>query len=392
MGNFSLRDAHKQPAPPQQELKLRNLPGFGTVPFRPGETLLPSETKDLTPLGWKPGDPVPPGFAKLLAEVREEVATDMSQRVFKDSAGNAMKIPSLRMPKEIPVEQLPPEKQEQLARQLREYKTLSPQLTQLQQDTVAFESLDPSIQRAIAAANQPPTAEAPDSRNNPASLRPATPQAGIEILKTRTKAEVEAPVADTPKPDAGFQEPVDKAEGQCPHCLGALTVKPPEPDRVDLLNFVTAIMGQQRFLKEYSLLGGKLRAVFRAPSTRDSFLVSEQISRDGRDGKIANLDDMMRLGFAYRLAVSLDSVFAANFGLPVREGVDDILNDPPQEIRDRGDATPLPYIVEKLQEKAPLNSEAVWGILADTTRVFTETLDVIRKRAANANFWVAIED
>src|SRR5262245_37440010 len=69
MNEFSLREDDKQRKPAAKP---------GKLPFKPGELLMhDSETKDLKAFNWQPGDPVPPDFARKLAEARREVDADI---------------------------------------------------------------------------------------------------------------------------------------------------------------------------------------------------------------------------------------------------------------------------------------------------------------------------
>jgi hypothetical protein len=386
MSDFSLREDRRPQ--PTQDLKLRSLPGIGTVPFRPGDYLVESETKDLVPLGWHPGDPIPPGFAHELEKVKKEVADDLATGKLKGPDGRMLAVPELRMPQELRIDQLPRERQEELTRQLQSYKELAPSLAKIRQEQVAFNDLDPGVQKAILAASQRDGVEVVDSRKfAPGGY--VDPAAGIEILKAKAEAAIK-PKEDPPQDTTARAEP-EEVPNQCPHCLFDLNRKQTEPDKTDLAGFVVSVLGQQRFVKEYVFLGGRLRGVFRAPSTRDGFLVGEQISRDMRDGKISNIDDMFRLGFSYRLILSLDMLYTSGTSMAIGRAVDDVLENPPGAVAERGDATPLPYLVDRLREKSPLNIETVWNFLTDTTRRFHELLKLVQDRADKEGFWNTIE-
>lgn len=361
---FTLREDDRQPTPPPPKgAGFRHSP-LGQLPHPPGQLLMhESEVDDLAPFGWQPGDPVPPDFADKLTAARKEVEADIRSGRFEDEQGNPTAgPPPLRMPKEIPVSMLPPAKQQELADMLREYKDVAPQLRAAQADQMRLSELEPSVQNAIRQAMQADNVD---------------------------DGEKVAGGAESPPAEEGDHERTEEPTGQCPHCLRDLTTKPPEPEPDDLINFVGAILGQQRFIKRYEFLGGRLAVVLRQPTSAEASLLAEQVSTDQRDGRILNMEDMLRLGFGYRLVLSLQTVHLGGRAIDVGKAVD-------AEIQRPGVAgaenTSLPRLLTTIQKKPPFDNEGVWNMLLQAGRQFGELTKILQDRADKPDFWKAIEN
>jgi hypothetical protein len=73
--------------------------------------------------------------------------------------------------------------------------------------------------------------------------------------------------------------------------------------------YVAAVLGGQRFTKEYGLLGGKLRATFRGLTARESAIVIRQLYNDSRAERIRTQAEFYRNARQYRLALGLARLY-----------------------------------------------------------------------------------
>jgi hypothetical protein len=364
MADFTLKDERRPQPPPVPTLRQTSL---GTMPFAPGTVLLEGEKRDLKAFGWQEGDPVPPDFAKSLAAAKEAAVADANSGTFRGPQP-----PPLQVPKEVPLEQLPPERRESLERLIKGYKEAAPQMAALAKDRERMAGLDPSVQRAIRAAQ---------GRGE-----------GIEVTSGRPDEPAPKMPAAAPGP-APLPAPPDDAKAtqtHCPHCQWELSVPDPTtPSGDDEATFTVTLLGGQRFVKEYSFLGGRLRASFRSLTSAQDGRVAAQLSNDQRDGRVNNLDDLFRLGLAYRLALSLDVLTVVGQPMTIGRAVDDFLERPPKEVLEAGGSL-LPELVEKLQAKEPLSAAPVWNMLADACRRFMALERALQDRAYRPGFSNAI--
>jgi hypothetical protein len=132
---------------------------------------------------------------------------------------------------------------------------------------------------------------------------------------------------------------------------------------------VVAVLGGQRFVKEYPFMGGRVRAAFRSLTSHQDGVIATQLSRDQVDGQITNIDDLFRLSLTYRLALCLERLHFGGEELAIGRAVDDFLDRPPKELlHDEGGQ--LLELIKKLQAKPPLSSAPVWNMLTDACRRF----------------------
>jgi hypothetical protein len=362
MSEFTLRRPVPPPSRQQQQdgpnPNLRTVTGIqGQVPFRPGDALHESETRDLVPFGWKQGDPIPGDFAERLSAAREEVFKDI-----KSGKLHGVELPPLKTPGEIPVEKLPPEKQAEMRQLLDDWKTMAPQIAAQQARLADLANVDPSIRNMVAqAANED----------------------GIEIFDSR-KQERPAVSGQSGSPEAPEPGKEEKAAVQCPNCLWELGRKVEEPSVEDKAAFTIATFGGSRFLKMYKFMGEKMIAVFRALTSQQANMVSMQLSHDQLIGRVNNIDDFFRLAYNYRMVLSLTELQLPERNLQIGKAVEEIISDP--ATTSEGEPTALPGIVEVFRTKPPFDNESMWRILTSTAKRFHELIQTLENRAEHLDF------
>lgn len=368
MTPFNLRNAPPKPTA-AGDYKPRTIPGLGQVPLRPGEVVMvDSEKKDLIPIGWQDGDPVPPGLAAQIAKARQEAFDD----VRSGRLPGFENLSPLKVPEAIPIDKLPPEKQAALRQMMADWKEM------VKNPQADLSGLHPSILQAMKVAGETmgqKKYEVFDSRKEKAAAPPPLPS---------------APATEVPPPDGPAIESA-ALPPHCPRCgwdqkLPAAV----EPGSDDKANFLIAVMGGKPFVKQYRLFGGRIVATFRQFRSTDSDLVRQQLSADQRDGRILNFNDMSQLGADYRTALSLFLLETGSGTLNIAQAVDSVIDSPGPEDRIAGDVTILPQLVKKLKSREPFNIASTWNALAATVDQFMAMLDTLERRAEQPDFWPAI--
>lgn len=387
MKSLDLKSEHFQHRPAAHPVlkprQIKGIPGVrGTLPLQPGEVVLTQNEKEkLKKFGWKEGDPLPGNIAELMAKAQREVADDIrTAKPFKDH-------PVLKMAEPVDISSLTPEKRNELEGYLHQFKTMAPQIEAAAKNQANINSLAPEIQKAIHDAG-----------------------GGIEVVDSREEEEDPASKLQRKIDEAeGRKEPRDqdgdgleedeeskKAESQtgltsehknCPRCNWALSTKMIEPSHEDKLTYVTAILGDQSFCKEYSLYGGKLTVGFRQIATDRSDLAFQQVAHEIRIGLLS--ENTYRQLMVYRMLLSLNYI-AVGDQTPVdfSGAVDRFIDSDDGEIKQ---TDVLPVILSRLQKTEPLKSESIWRACREAFERFNTLLDDLDARADSPDFWRAIE-
>lgn len=296
--------------------------GGGFLPA--GTVLTDFEAEGLKTLGHDPSKPIPKDLASKIAEAQAQLQGPVPLPVPLDT-------PVTRMPQPVDISTLPREKQEEIKRSLRDLQTqLADKMT-----------IDPNPRRTLSVPTLPPATGATvvDDLTPGMAGRyepPPTPGPGQAAASLQQEARDRAAAAyqqglaagrAEPDPltnDAGGPPPDNSAGGllhpaECPHC--GYDLKKPDPTAPtddDKLNFVQAVLGQQRFRKTYSLLGGKLRLTFRSLLTSESNMAFRQVvvdaQKDLRDRLIQDTPFYWRNLTTYRTVMALEAVDSAATG------------------------------------------------------------------------------
>jgi hypothetical protein len=331
---------------------MHNIPGMGTLPARPGTVLLEEDKQRLRKLGWNDGDPLPPDMAQRIAQARAEIERDIQSGQLQ-GIGN---IPPLKVPKEVPLDQLPVKQRQELAAYLASYKTQAPALAEAQAKHQAairnMAGLDPSVVQAIQTAQGPPVKGffLTDSRSQPAA-QPAIPAIPAMPATPVLQATQEELLVEKPKPK--FTE-LDKA------------------------NYVISVLaGNKSFRKEYSFLGGRLRVIYRDPPVGHFNLLIKQAAEDDR----RSLPGL--LASDYRCALFLDQIILDNEVTDVGAQVDQFLRE---HTTSEKNTTTLPELVEAMQRVEPFNKNALWSLFLGGVRRFIDLTNDLEASASDPDF------
>lgn len=383
--------------------KPRVIPGLGQVPLRPGEVMVASELRDLQPLGWHPGDPVPPEFAERLSAAREAIMADVRSGKLTGIDPN---LPPLKIPQAIPIEKLPAAEQEGLKNLLAGYK-------QQLETAKTMEGLDPSLVSAIQQTQNGGAAQLggftlTDSRTQQQAKPPSpppppppplpppptpTPYAAAEALQQEGVDRAAAAYAQG-KADSNTMPPAEGPpektnHGDCPRCgLNLAVPYAVQANEFDKASFLVAISGGQRMIQEVLLFGGRSRIILRKLTTEEADMIRHQLSVDQRDGRILNLVDMTAICADYLTALSIETIFIGDSRFPIGQAVDDIMRNPPDDAKVFD--TPIPYILKGVRTQRPLNDVSIWSAALAAVQRFRELTAHLEANAQTPNFWPPI--
>ena len=371
--------AAPQAAAGQEVPKPHIVPGFGQLPLQTGQVYMTDqETGILKKFGWKEGDPIPPDFAKVVRNEQEQYLQSRDQALPVDED-----TPPVRLPKEVDIDSLPPERQAALRQFLAGYK----QMMESGEDAVPFVPL-PGIEEPAWPPGKVRVTDSGEDHSKGTVIRGKNEAAD---KPANGKAEDSKPEAGkTDKPTAGTTGGLNPM-ARCPRCDHELA-KPIDlvPELADKLIFMQAILGDKRFKKTFDLFGGRVKITLRSLVINEAELCITQVSYDRRDGKIIDYDQALMALMDYRLALALDSFQIGDKFQELPEDLDGWEIDIPKP----GKGVPqtkLPQIVKWLHEQTAIGRESLWRVAGQTSQRFQKLHDYLESRSQDENFWKAID-
>jgi len=207
-----------------------------------GTRLTPMEKQVLDAGGWKEGDPIPDLTDTVLAKrlTAEAAAIGKAAANTEGLTPVPPNTPPIVPPEIRDISELAPAERAQYYQTMAELAEVEAKIANAKNGTVSAQSaIDmtiPGMQQAVATVSQ---------------------------------AENAAP---EPAPTASPETPAPVTI--CPRCGADVTAAVQLPTRIDIQNYVQAVLGGQRFYKAYQLFGGKLDIVFRSllPAEEDAML------------------------------------------------------------------------------------------------------------------------
>ncbi len=212
---------------------------------------------------------------------------------------------------------------------------------------------------------------------------PRDPSIG-EAMSLAEKASKSTEKVSTP-PKAPSVEASPPEAITCTHC-GFPTDRRDNtnPDTVDKQVFVAQILGQKRFVKEYSLFGNQFRVVFRSLTTKESDLVIKQLVKDWNDGKITGPASSLAEATKYQMILALESLDSVQ-GLINLQTLDEY--DYEEKDIEVG-ATVLPLVVEHIYSTY-LTQETLRRAIYKAYGHFLDTVSKLEVMAEHDSFWQA---
>lgn len=182
--------------------------------------------------------------------------------------------------------------------------------------------------------------------------------------------------------------PIVTADSLCVHCGWPIgNSDDTEPTKADKQMFVAAVLGQKRYIKEFSLFGGQLRVAFRTLRTEEIDMVIKQLTKDWNDGKLSGPAQSVAEATRYQMILALDAV-ETNIGLVKQPTLEEYDYDP-KDIPTGG--TVLPQIVEHITNEV-LTMEPLRRAVAKAYGHFLDTTSKLEAMAETSSFWEATVD
>lgn len=336
-----------------------------SMPFQPGQVVMTEgEKRDLRSVGWKPGNAIPADMARKIQVAKESFLDEETTEGATAKAAKSGHV--LKVPAAVNINDLPSEKRAELQRSVEQAQLQAEQIKNAEQQMARASNVPPSVREAMMQAGS-----FFDSRVDDASSPLLPPQA------TESEPQVSA------KPEESYRKadkPEEKSEEEV-----AIT-------RDDFLAFYTAEFlntDKVRFMKSYSLMGGRIELIYRAPRMKAVESVWTQVKVDQLNGKIVTVDDFWRVVYEYQMVLGLQQVKVGGQTIDVAEQVDSVLADPQDTIEEVG-ATPLPYLLRTLQEQAPFSSESCWRLVYANWRKFDKLVKAMEVKMDDESFCQAI--
>jgi hypothetical protein len=294
--------------------------------------------------------------------------------------------PPLQAAEPVDISQLSPEKQQELYAAVKEAQAMEAHFKarEVPEDIAEVPGLAEAYRTANAGKQYPaPIIENdlfdPTEQPPPATPPPAPPQEPPDEPE-----EPEQPRDSTPSQTGGklSENPL------CPKCGHLLSQEVPKITDDDKHNFVQAILGGTRFIKEFSIYQGKVIFTFRSLFTTDSDMVFTQLEEDYVD-KNPMPSDYMRMMQEYRLALSLESFqregqAPKNFPAP-----EDLKNNP--KFNSEEHATPLPQLMDYFRRDILL-TENMKRNIGTKFMEFQRIVETIESHADDSTFFEKTEE
>lgn len=215
--------------------------------------------------------------------------------------------------------------------------------------------------------------------------KPAEPVAAPEI-----PAQPEAPANNT-----GVLDPVTV----CPRCAWDLKLPAgAEPEYFDKLKFVTTMLANKPFQKQYSLFNGELLVTFRSLRPKEIDACYSHIVYDMNEGRIKFQGDIYEMVNRYRFYLQLVELRAktdAGMFFEFPDGFTPLTNpkatsfwELPEDLPENSKGLD---IVEEYMTSEVLTTESLHRVVAATCRDFNRLVAQLEAMVDNANFWKLTE-
>lgn len=210
-----------------------------------------------------------------------------------------------------------------------------------------------------------------------------------------TPAQPATPEPEPVKNNTGALDPVTI----CPRCAWDMTLPTgPLPDHFDKLKFVTTLLANKPFEKEYELFDGELLVTFRSLRPREIDACYEQISYDITTGRVKFQGDIYEVVNRYRFYLQLvtlktKAVGGLDFEFP--EGFTPKTNKKAASFWEMPADLPEGClglnIVEDYMTSEVFMTESIHRVVAATCRDFNRLVAQLEAMVDNANFWKRTE-
>jgi len=309
----------------------------------------PQEKARLEALGWDGKTAVPNRVMEIAQRMIQDEMSD--QDYVESQVGVDFK---MKMPATVDISDLPPAKQAELRRAMREMFQAAEEQYQQEQN---ISHLSPSVEAAVAAAESPVV-------NIPAA--------------ESTAAQPEAKPAES-----------SKVEGYCARCgFDKASDDPIVISDHDKSMFLQTIWGAP-FLKQYTMYGGKMKLIFRTLTPLEVDMIYQQVSREQMVGAIMTDFDRMEMLFRYRMILQLVSLESPGMTRDMPRSIDAwekmLPVKLPEELDEKKQYTLL-WRVWRYFANNVTKTESSQRVLYNVVREFNGLVTKLEAQALNVNF------
>lgn len=331
--------------------------------------------KTLEQFGWKNNDPIPAEAGQLMVAFRETLPPSKKHDVLVD----------IDLLNEGQVQQI----KDLLAAAKKFHKEKEQQDQKNSQREKMFENMPASLRESFEKVlatnpNLMPEMQVVDDRA-------ATPQPTPAPVENPAPQPAPQPQAENTEEEQDSLPPqpviVNNGEPFCPRCGWDMQQKfeivPTDKDKED---FLIALLGGQRFKKQYELFGGKMLVTFRSMLAEENKAIYRQLVIDQQVKKIETEAEWFVQMMDYRLACSFEEI-STNTGKLV-SSLPEVQLVSPLPVND--DDNPLVQQLRALN-KDVLAQEVTRRLVGSHLRRFQRLLETLEAQALEPSFWNGIE-
>lgn len=310
--------------------------------------------KTLAQFGWKEGDAIPAELGAFLVKVRESSP------------------PSPRNDVLIDIANMPADAVDKVKDFLAAAKVAAKEREQQKESDASIAQLSPAAQALYRASAEEEPPQIIDDREPAAAEKPKEAPAPEPAEKAAT----------APEPETAAVPPMTILPF-CPRCGWDMRQKfEVEITDLDKEDFVACTLGNTRFKRDYSLLGGKLKITFKTVLAEENKMIHRQLVLDQAAKKIVTEAEWFVQMLEYRLALSLDAMTShENKPLAVVPALG--------ELPTAADETPLTTLTNYVNTTY-LAHEVTRRLVGTHLRQFQRLVEALEAMALEPSFWNGI--
>ena len=350
---------------------LNEITGGEKPPLKSGQITFSDMTRrNLEAVGWKEGDPVPGDFGVELQRIQQEVARDKAQALQDTPLAADWKPPKIDF---VQIEDLPPARQQEIGEILKAHKVAVEQEKEQQAQAAAVDARIPANVQGQQRELQREQILQGMAAKNQAAEQQEQPTESVFIDDR-----------DAPTHNLEF------TQTNCQRCHWPLSQGfDVEFDDHDKSVYLAAILGLKRFEKQYDLLGGNLKIIFRSLTTEESHTLQEQLSTMVREGRSIGDGEYLAHMLEFRLVLAVAKISVGSNVMyqepPLKEWATNHKSTEEEQI----EPTDIPRFRDYFYSK--ITQESMRKIIGKHHQEFQRLVEHFEVMTSDSDFWKGIE-
>jgi hypothetical protein len=320
--------------------------------------------KTLQQFGWADGDPIPENMGDLLAQIHERTP--------------ASKVPGLY----VDVSAMPPADIELIKTALAAAKVKVERDRKQAEYSAKTAGMSPemiSLYNKVTPTQEETGPQIIDDRQTNPPIAPPPPPPPAQEAPPSAEPVVEAPDVQLNAAPA--------VEVFCPRCNWDMRQKyEVAATEADKELFVAAVLGGKRFLKNYTLMGGRYEVKFRSLLAEENKQIHRRMLLDQKRDEFQSDTEWFLRFFEYRLACSVEAVIADNKVIATVPELDEVSALELPNKTDDKELDPLVrlrnYVVADI-----LKTEITRRLVSNQFREFQRLYESLEAMALEPSFW-----